>query len=313
MARRATTVSLILPVIIWPVCVSEPVLERFEYRAIHMGTKARVVLYATDSTRADRAAAAAFARLAQLDRALSDYRMDSELSAISARAGAAAIPVGAELYEILRRALELAEETDGGFDVTAGPLSALWRAARLTGRSPAAVSLQQARELVGWRFLELDTVARTVRLARPGMRLDLGGIAKGYAVDRALDVLRGHGVDRALVALGGEIALGRAPPDRQGWRIAVGRDGSARGMLVLENVALSSSGDTEQFVELDGVRHSHVIDPRTGLGLTDGVAATVIAPDGMTADAYATIVTVLDPARRATFIAAHPEARFYVR
>jgi thiamine biosynthesis lipoprotein len=278
-----------------------------------MGTKARVVLYAAAAESAQAAAAAAFARIAQLDASLSDYRRDSELSFLSARSGGGPVPIGQDLYAILRHAVALAEETDGAFDVTAGPVVTLWRSARRTGRSPEAEALKDARQHVGWRHMVLDTAARTLLLARPGMRLDLGGIAKGYAVDRALEVLRAHGVDQALVELGGEIAVGRAPPGSQGWRIELENADSAHHIMMLENVAISSSGDAEQFVDIDGVRYSHVVDPRTGKALTNHVAATVIAPDGMTADAYATAATILDGARRTQFIAAHPEAKFYVR
>ena len=278
-----------------------------------MGTKARVVLYAADTARAQAAAAAAFARIAQLDAWLSDYRADSELSNLSAQSGGAPVRIGQDLYSILRHALALAEETEGAFDVTAGPLVALWRTARRTGRSPDAAALDAARQHVGWRDMVLDTMKRTLRLARPGMRLDLGGIAKGYAVDRALEALRAHGVDQALVELGGEIAVGRAPPASEGWRIEVENADSAQRIVLLENVAISSSGAAEQFIDVAGVRHSHVIDARTGMAVSNLVAATVIAPDGTTADAYATVVTILDEERRTRFIAAHPEARFYVR
>jgi thiamine biosynthesis lipoprotein len=278
-----------------------------------MGTKARVVLYAADAVSAQAAAAAAFARIAQLDASLSDYRRDSELSVLAAQAGSVPVPIGQDLYTILRYALALSEETDGAFDVTAGPLVAQWRRARRTGRLPEAPALDDARERVGWRYLLLDTVKHTVLLARPGMSLDLGGIAKGYAADRALDTLRLHGVDRALVELGGEIVVGRAPPGSEGWRIELENADLAHHSMTLENVAISSSGNAEQFVDIDGVRYSHVIDPRTGKALTHHDAATVIARAGMMADAYATAVTVLDETQRTRFIAAHPEARFYLR
>ena len=277
-----------------------------------MGTKARIVLYAPDTTTAKRAAAAAFGRIAELDAALSDYRVDSEVSAVAAAAGGHAVHAGPDLIRILERALALSGETDGAFDVTAGPLTVLWRTARRSGAAPSPDSIRDALQLVDWRRVQVDTAAGTVRLATAGMRLDLGAIAKGYAADRAMEKLRLHGVERALVVLGGEIVTGGAPPGRNGWQIAVEFMTSGTKPLLLANTAVSSSGDTEQSLDENGLRYSHVIHPHKGSGLTDGMLATVIAPDGMTADAFATIVTLLDAEDRARFIDAHPEARFLV-
>ncbi|MBI2402737.1 MAG: FAD:protein FMN transferase [Gemmatimonadetes bacterium] len=288
-------------------------LQRFEFRERHMGTEARIVLHAPTAGQAERAAGAAFGRIAQLDSLLSDYRDDSELASLVARAGGPPVPVSEDLLVVLRRSLALAEETRGAFDVTVGPLVLLWREARRTGRLPDTAALRASAARVGWRHVALDTLGRTARLALAGMRLDLGGIAKGYAADQALDELRRHSVERALVAIGGEIVAGRAPPGEPGWRITVEHADSGPHEILLADAAVSSSGDTEQFVEISGVRYSHVVDPRTGIGLTHRTAATVVAPDGITADAFATAVTVLDGAQRAAFIAAHPEARFYVR
>lgn len=278
-----------------------------------MGMEARIVLHAPDRDAAERAAALAFARIAELDRALSDYRKDSELVRLDATAGGAAVPVSDDLFRVLGRALDLARETDGAFDPTAGPFVRLWREARRAGRTPEPAALRNAAAHVGWRHVRLDTAARTVRLALPDMALDLGGIAKGYAVDEALAVLRSRGVHRALVELGGEIAAGLPPPGQEGWRVEVADAEPEGRWVLLREAAISSSGDAAQFVEADGVRHSHVLDPRTGLALTHRATATVVAPDAFTADALATAVTVLDAERRRAFVASHPEATFYVR
>ena len=278
-----------------------------------MGTEARITLYARDSAHAQTAARAAFARIAELDAALSDYRVDGALAELAAAAGQEPVRVGDDLLHVLNVALDLARETDGAFDPTAGALSVLWREARRSGRLPAATDVEAARARVGWRHVVIDTVARTVRLTTPGMRLDLGAIGKGYAVDEALVVLREHGVARALVSLGGEIGASGPPPDTDGWRVALDDAGGAPDTVRVANAVISSSGDTEQFLEIDGVRYSHVVDPRTGMPLTHRVGATVIAPASVTADGYATTVTVLDSVARAVFIAAHPEATFRVR
>jgi thiamine biosynthesis lipoprotein len=294
-------------------CGAEPRLERFEYREVHMGTEARIVLYAPDSASAEAGAAAAFERIAELDRALSDYRGDSEISQLAARAGSEPMSASADLLGVLRASLALAEETGGAFDPTVGPVTRLWRRARRLGELPDPDSLRDARALVAWRNVEVDTVAGTVRLAQPGMSLDLGGIAKGFGVDEALAVLRSRGLGRALISLGGEIVAGDAPPGESAWPVQVENADPSIASIALANVAVSSSGDTEQFLERDGVRYSHVIDPRSGQALTHRVAATVIARDALTADALATAVTLLESEERERFTARHREASFHLR
>ena len=264
-----------------------------EYTQIHMGMPVRIRMYAGSSDDAREAAIAAFARIAVLDRMMSDYRPDSELRQLSAARGSWQ-NVSPELYDVLERAVAIASATDGAFDPSVGPLVLLWREARQTARMPDASAIARAREAVGWQRIEFDKPRRAVRLSGPGMRLDLGGIAKGYILDEALRTLRSVGVLRALIEAGGDIAVGDAPPDRDGWRIdAIGADSEfAARAAKLTNAALATSGPTAQFVEIAGVRYSHVVDPRTGVGLTNHVTAHVIAPDGATADALATALTV---------------------
>ena len=276
--------------------VPPPALERFEFSQVHMGMPVRIVLYAGTRDGAEDSARAAFARVAALDAFLSDYRSDSELTRLSATSGVW-VPLTADLFAVLAQAIEVAELSDGAFDPTIGPLTALWREGRRTRRLPGATELADARARVGWRLLSLDPANRSARLERAGMRLDLGGIAKGYIVQQALATLKAHGAPRALVEAGGDIAVGDAPPGDRGWRIAVPEAEEAFRALAaaLTNSALSTSGPTAQFVEIDGVRYSHVVDPRTGLGVTHGRVAHVIARDGAIADALATVIGVLGP------------------
>jgi thiamine biosynthesis lipoprotein len=274
-----------------------------------MGTEARLVLFARDRTHADSAAAAAFARIARIDRALSDYRIDSEVATVAAAAGDSAVVVSQDFVHVLSAALDLARATGGAFDPTAGPLTSLLREARRAHRPAADSAVARALALVNWRCVRLNPAERTVRLDRPGMRLDFGGIAKGFAADEALAALRAHEAPRSLVVFGGEIVAGEPPPGRPGWTVTLD-DGTER---LLARRALSTSGDAEQFLEIGGVRYSHVIDARDGRPLTSRITATVLAPDGMTADALATAVTVLDSAARVPFIAERPWAEFLVR
>jgi thiamine biosynthesis lipoprotein len=238
---------------------------------------------------------------------MSDYRAESEVRRLAARPGVP-VPVSDDLFIVVARALELWRQSDGAFDPTVGPFVELWRVARRTGRLPRRGELDSAAVRVGADKVHLDSVARTVRLDAPGMRIDLGGIAKGYILDRALAALAQHGVKRALLEAGGDIVLGDAPPGRRGWRIAI-----VEGDTILANRAVSTSGDTEQFALIGGVRYSHVIDPRTGMGLTNRREATVVAPDGITADGLATALTLLDDEQGARLLRAFPQVVAHVR
>jgi thiamine biosynthesis lipoprotein len=281
----------------WPESRS---LSRFEFTQPQMGLPFRIVLYAPDTNTANTAAKAAFARISQLNDCLSDYDSDSELSRLSRTAGEdKAVAVSADLWTVLERSQALAKRTDGAFDVTVGPVVNLWRKARREKKLPPANRLEAALAAVGWRKLELDPRARTAKLLAPDMRLDLGAIAKGYAVDEALNVLRAQGVTCALVAGGGDMAAGDAPPGKRGWRIEVApldvSNAPPARFVLLRNRALATSGDIFQRVEIDGVRYSHIVDPRTGMGLIDHSLVTVIARDCTTADSLATAVSVLGP------------------
>jgi FAD:protein FMN transferase len=256
--------------------------------------QARIVLYADDADRAKAAADAAFAEIAALDAILSDWRDDSEVAQVNAAAGGEPVRVSDALIDVLQRSIEVSRLSDGAFDVTIGPVTQLWRRAREKQQLPAQVEIDKAQALVDWRAIENDECRRTVRLAKPGLRLDFGGIGKGYAADRALVILRERHIPACLVALAGDIALGDPPPEARGWSIAIA-DGLSNTILTLElaNCGISTSGDVEQFLDVGGERRSHIVTPHEGLGLPQRIAATVIAPDATAADALATAVCVM--------------------
>ncbi len=266
-----------------------------------MGTLVRITLYAPDESSARSAFAAAYARIADLDRTLSDYNPQSELNRLCREAWRRPVAVSADLYTVLEASQKLAAETGGAFDITLGPVILLSRQARQDGRMPAQQALERARMLSGYQKLRLDPERHAVTLAAEGMHLDVGGIAKGYAADEALAVLRSLGIPRALVAVSGDLAIGDAPPGTAGWRVGIGsgpaQPGGFARILVIENTAVSTSGDSQQFVEIGGVRYSHIVDPRTGIGLRQSIAVTVIARRGITADGLSTAVSVLGPDR----------------
>jgi len=173
----------------------------------------------------------------------------------------------------------------------------LWHGAQETGRLPDGVAIERERRRVGYKLLLLNPRTRALRLRVPGIQLDLGGIGKGYAADEALTVLRKEGIKSVLVDAGGDIRVGSPPPGRKGWTIELSDSGKPGRELLLNDCAIASSGDAFQFLEIDGIRYSHIIDPRTGLGLEGPRTVTVIAPNAADADALATAVSVLGPER----------------
>jgi len=274
--------------------------SRFEHTRPQMGVPFRIVLYASDRATADRAVEAAFARVQRLNDVLSDYDTDSELSRLSQTAGQGQrARVSDELWFVLERAQRLAVETGGAFDVTCGPVVSLWRKARREHKLPDPAKLAEAKRAVGFEKLRLDARTQTAELLVPYMRLDLGAIAKGYAVDEALQVLRQHGIRSALVSGGGDLAVSGPPPGKRGWRIELAPldapNAPPTEFVLLRNRALATSGDVFQHVEIDGVRYSHIVDPRTGLGLTDHSLVVVLAKDCTTADSLSTSASVLGP------------------
>lgn len=277
-----------------PSSPQKPYLSRFQFRSPHMGTLFQITLYATNQAAAESAAEAAFRRILTLDEIMSDYRADSELNLLCKRPPRTPVPLSRDLYDVLSRSLEFARLSDGAFDPTVGPYVRLWRFARKRHKLPVDSDVQAARDASGWNKLQLDSKTQTATLLAENMRLDLGGIAKGYASDAALRELEKHGVDRALVAASGDIAVSKAPPGKPGWRVEIsGINKRLDRPLLLENAAVSTSGDTEQFIEIDGVRYSHIVSPRTGFGLTNRIQATIISRRATMTDALGTAVCVL--------------------
>lgn len=276
---------------------------RFEFEEPHMGTRFRIVLHAPDKDAAITAATAAFKRVRELEAVLSDYKASSEtmkLCAANDREPGKAIAIGDDLAAVLGHALDVSRQSDGAFDVTVGPLSKLWREARKANQLPAEADRTAAIGKVGWKNVELDRERKTVRLKLAGMRLDFGGIGKGYAADAALAVLKSHGCPHALVAAAGDITVGDAPPHRDAWLVDIEPLGAGmpKKQVRLVNASVSTSGDLYQFVEIGGTRYSHLLNPKTGLGLTGFIRATVVAKRGWQADAL-TKAACLMPAEQA--------------
>jgi thiamine biosynthesis lipoprotein len=291
--------------------------SRFEFAETHMGSQFKLVLYSADEASARSASRAAFARIAALDTILSDYQPESELMRLCERAGGPPVPVSKDLFDVLDRSRRMYERSGGAFDVTIGPVVRLWRRARRERKLPDPELLAKARALVGTDKMRLDPGARTVQLLKPGMKIDLGAIAKGYASSEALKVLKGEGITRALVAGSGDIVVGDPPPGAEGWTIGIAPldapDAPPSKFLRLKNAAVSTSGDSSRFVEIGGKRYSHIIDPKTGLGMLEHASVTAVAPDGATADALDTTVYILGPKKGLALVESLGAAAYIVR
>lgn len=292
-----------------PASAEEP--ARYEYQRPEMGMAFRIVLYATNQPLADTAAEAAFGRIKQLNDIMSDYDEDSELSKLSRSSGSGReVAVSEDLWFVLSRAQDLAQRSHGAFDVTVGPYVTLWRRARRQHQLPDPDRLAQARKAVGYQHMRLNPDKHSVELLVPNMKLDLGGIAKGYAIGEALKTLARQGIDRALVEGGGDVAVGDPPPGKKGWRFELSSLDVSNAppvrFLSLRNVAISTSGDLYQRLEIDGKRYSHIVDPHTGIGLTDHSLVNVIAPESITADSLTKVVSVLGPVKGLDFIERTP-------
>jgi thiamine biosynthesis lipoprotein len=292
--------------------LAAPPLTRYTFSERHMGTTFKIMVYAPDEATAKRGARAAFARIAQLDGIMSDYRPTSELMQLSRKAVGKPVKVSDELFFVLAKSKELSEKSGGAFDVTVGPVVKLWRRARKGKRLPDPEELAAARALVGYKMMKLDPKAHTVELARAGMQLDLGAIGKGYAGDEAVKVLKGAGLSRVLVAAAGDIVAGDAPPGADGWVVGIAPltdpEGKPERYVLLNNSAVSTAGDVEQFVENDGKRYSHIVDPHTGMGILGRFSVTVTAKNGLTSDGLDTTVAVLGPQRGLRLVEETPGA-----
>lgn len=262
-----------------------------------MGTRCAVELWEPDADRARLLAQQVFAEMQRIDRLMSTYKPESELSQLNARAALAPVQVSQELFDLIAAALEYARLSDGAFDITYASVGYLYDYRQ--HQRPDAAARAAALPGVNFRHVELDPVNRTIHYTRSGTRIDLGGIAKGYVVDRAIEVLRASGVTRAMVNAGGDT---RIMGDRFGKSWVVGiRDpndaGRAALRVPLSDAAISTSGDYERYFDEGGVRYHHILDPRTGDSARSLRSATVIGSTATRTDVLSTTVFVMGAER----------------
>lgn len=272
-------------------CGAQASKHRFTSTA--MGVVVEITVDDDDGEHARIAARAAQEELDRLDFALSDWKQTSELSQLNSAADLR-MPASADLCAVLSRALDVARASEGRFDPTVGPFVTLWRQTRRAGGFPPAEAqaraMSEARARVGFEKVMLD--GQAVARERADIQLDFGGIGKGYGAVRALAVLRSAGCPRALVAVAGDIAAGDAPRGERGWRVQIEAERGDDEWIECANQAVSTSGASVQWVEIDGVRYAHIVDPRTGLGATDLAQVTVVGPLDCAVDALSTALAL---------------------
>jgi FAD:protein FMN transferase len=270
---------------------------RFESSADAMGSTYSVVLYDEDRTRMETAADHAFAEARRLDDLLSNYKPESEWSKVNREASAHPVIVSAELFNLLSACVEYSRESEGAFDISVGPLMQIWGFYKGTGHLPQPGEVEAARGRIGYRHIILNASAHTVYFDEPGFNIDPGGIGKGYAVDRMVEILRKYGIRNALVsAAGSSIYCLGTPPSENGWRIEI-RDPRVpepasraerrnAAEAVLKNESISTSGSSEKFFMADGKLWSHIMDPRTGYPARGALSVSVIAPRTIDTEAW---------------------------
>jgi len=263
-----------------------------EKSADAMGATFTVALYGTDRASMEAAADAALAEAQRLDALLSNYRPESEWSTVNRTAASHPVKVSAELFQLLSACLEYSRASDGAFDITVGPLMKIWGFYRGAGRLAPRPEVDGALKSVGYRHVHLDAAARTVSFDTPGVELDPGGIGKGYAVDRMVEILKQRGVERALVA-GSDSSiygLGAPPGEPRGWPLSIRDPRNSRRpvtQVYLKDASLSTSGSYEKFFQAGGRTYSHIMDPRTGYPAQGTVSVSVMAPRTIDSEAWA--------------------------
>ena len=297
---RIAYVALILPLGVGCASVpslSEPVM--IKRAQMHMGTLVTITAVAENESIAQAAASSGFAEIRRLEELLSTWIPSSELSRVNAAAGAAPVQVSPETLTVVRRSLQVAEITGGAFNIAIGPAVDAWNIST-EPRLPTAADLDALKPLVDLKAVRADARERTIHLEKAGMRIDVGGIGKGYAADQAAIAMQKAGATAGVVALSGDIkTFGRLPG---GKKFPVGfqhprKEGAVLAWIDLQDEAISTAGDYERFFERDGVRYHHILDPATLQPARDCQSVSVIAKEGIWADGLDTGIFVMGPKR----------------
>jgi FAD:protein FMN transferase len=288
---KLTRLSLVVgfAAVVWQEQLAAAHLERLQEA---MGTTFVVEMYGSDEASLNRAADEALNEAQRVDRMLSNYIPESELSGVNENAAAAPVKVSRELFNLLVRCIDYSRASEGSFDITVGPVMKVWGFYKGSGHMPGASEIRVALEKVGYGNIELDQRAMTVRFRKAGMALDPGGVGKGYAVDRMADILRKRGITSALISAGGSsiYGMGSPPNEARGWyiRIRDPRDEHKTAAdIFLKDISLSTSGSYEKFFWAEGKVHSHIMDPRTGSPAEGMLSVSVISPFALDSEVWA--------------------------
>jgi len=274
---------------------------RVEKSTDAMGATFSVVLYGSDRESVNQAIDAAFDEAHRLDALLSNYKPASEWSRINREAAEHPVTVSPELFRLLSDCLEYSRASEGTFDLTVGPLMRAWGFFGGARRVPSADEIHAALEMVGYRYVQLNSRDRTVHFDHPGVEIDPGGVGKGYAVDRIVEILRARGIRNALVAASGSsiYGLGDPPEETRGWPVSIADPWDHRknaAQVFLKDLSLSTSGSYEKSFRSGGHRYSHIVDPRHGAPAEGAVQVTVIAPRTIDSEVWAKPYFIRKPA-----------------
>jgi thiamine biosynthesis lipoprotein len=290
----------LITALFYSIKAQRPVELESGYRLV-MGTFARVIIIANDKETAQTCAKNAFEEIDKVDNLMSAYKEDSEISLVNKEAFQKEIPVSESTYEVLQKSVEFGKLTDGAFDITLGPLIALFRNEKETQIASTQEEIEQTQSKVGYEKLILNEQNRTVKFDIDGMKLDLGGIAKGYAIDKAFEAIKKSGALGAMVDIGGDVrCFGQPSKGKENWVIGIQnpdlKENTTSSIIlklkILEG-AITTSGDYQQFAVIDGKRQSHIIDRQTGSGAEGPSSVTIITDNATDADALATAVSVM--------------------
>ncbi len=274
-----------------------------------MDTIVESVIYADNAKQGEEALTAAYNEIIRLESVLDRHTSGSDVTKVNEAAGMSAVQVSQNTLDVVNRSLEVGAFSEGAFDITIAPLIKLWGFGTSNTQVPSETELREALALVDYKLVQVDDSASTVFLPKAGMELDLGGIAKGFIVDRAVDVLREKGITSAYLDAGGDIRVLGSKPDGTPWRIGVRHPRDRRGIAAVVEIrdsAIVTSGDYERFFHENGERYHHIINPGTGMPTHGLTSVTVVAADAFTADAYSTAVFVLGLERGVALVESMP-------
>lgn len=297
--RLLVAVAGLLVLLLFVVLRPSPAKRLFKESRTSLYTLVSITAVSTSEAKASKALDEAYRELDRLGRLLNFYADDSELAAINRNAGVGPVRVSPDTLEIVRAAVFAGQETEGGFDVTVGPLVRLWDFKKQT--LPTAAGVAERLPLVGYGNIVVDPAASTVFLKKAGVQMDLGGILKGFAADKAVEILRKNGIEDGIVAVAGDIKAFGRQPDGRPWNVGIqnprqqGGDDALLATVSLETRGISTSGDYQRYFIRDGVRYHHLLNPKTGFPESLCRSVTVIAPAAALTDAFATGIFVMGP------------------